>query len=141
MSPSCGTQCTGRVCGYTHICTRAQRSHHCIFHCFTTRILHAELAAISYSVRGTAASQEQRIQHVCSNTVSAYIPFSSCPLPQFCSGGSKAGTAPQPWPQEHHLCCHLTLFTESQNHRMVGVGRDLCGSPSPTLLPKQGHLQ
>ena len=22
---------------------------------------------------------------------------------------------------------------------MVGVGRDLCGSPSPTLLPKQGH--
>jgi len=31
--------------------------------------------------------------------------------------------------------------TESQNHRMVGVGRDLCGSSSPTLLPKQGHLQ
>jgi len=24
---------------------------------------------------------------------------------------------------------------------MVGVGRDLCGSPSPTLLPKQGHPQ
>jgi len=23
-------------------------------------------------------------------------------------------------------------ITESQNHRMVGVGRDLCGSPSPT---------
>jgi len=22
---------------------------------------------------------------------------------------------------------------------MVGAGRDLCGSPSPTLLPKQGH--
>jgi len=32
-------------------------------------------------------------------------------------------------------------FAESQNHRMVGVGSDLCGSPSPTLLPKQGHLQ
>jgi len=31
--------------------------------------------------------------------------------------------------------------TESQNHRMVGVGRDFCGSSSPTLLPKQGHLQ
>ena len=30
---------------------------------------------------------------------------------------------------------------ESQNHRMVGVGRNLCGSSSPTLLPKQGHLQ
>jgi len=33
------------------------------------------------------------------------------------------------------------FFTESQNHRMLGVGRDLCGSSSPTLLPKQGHLQ
>ena len=32
-------------------------------------------------------------------------------------------------------------FTESLNHRMVGVGRDLCGSSSPTPLPKQGHLQ
>ena len=31
--------------------------------------------------------------------------------------------------------------TESQNHRMVGVGRALCGSSSPTLLLKQGHLQ
>jgi len=30
---------------------------------------------------------------------------------------------------------------ESQNHRIVVVGRDLCGSSSPTLLPKQGHLQ
>ena len=46
---------------------------------------------------------------------------------------------------------HLQLFstliqtppgvTESQNHRMFRVGRDLCGSSSPTLLPKQGHLQ
>ena len=27
------------------------------------------------------------------------------------------------------------------NHKMVGVGRDLCGSSSPTLLLKQGHLQ
>jgi len=32
-----------------------------------------------------------------------------------------------------------TGITESQNHRVVGVGRDLCGSSSPTLLPK--HLQ
>jgi len=32
--------------------------------------------------------------------------------------------------------------TESQNHRVVGVGRDhCCGSSSPTLLLKQGHLQ
>jgi len=35
--------------------------------------------------------------------------------------------------------CLLQRIT--QNHRMVGVGRDLCGSSSPTLLPKQGHLQ
>ena len=33
------------------------------------------------------------------------------------------------------------LPVESQNHRIVGVGRDLCGSSSPTPLPKQGHLQ
>jgi len=31
--------------------------------------------------------------------------------------------------------------TESQNHRTVGVGRALCGSSSPTLLLKQGHLR
>ena len=37
--------------------------------------------------------------------------------------------------------CRLPQTTESQNHRMVGVGMDLCGSSSPTLLPKQGHLQ
>jgi len=34
-----------------------------------------------------------------------------------------------------------SMEDRSQNHRMVGVGRDLCGSSSPTLLPKQGHLQ
>jgi len=27
----------------------------------------------------------------------------------------------------------------TQNHRMFGVGRDLCGSSSPPPLPKQGH--
>jgi len=31
--------------------------------------------------------------------------------------------------------------TESQNHRMFGVGRDLCGSSSPAPLPKHGHLE
>ena len=43
---------------------------------------------------------------------------------------------------------HLLLFfsiyasiTESRNHRIVEVGRDLCGSSSQTPLPKQGHLQ
>jgi len=28
-----------------------------------------------------------------------------------------------------------------QNHRMLGVGKDLCGSSSPTPLPKQGHQE
>jgi len=35
----------------------------------------------------------------------------------------------------------LSIYSESQNHRIVGVGRDLCGSSSSTPLPKQGHLQ
>ena len=36
-----------------------------------------------------------------------------------------------------------TVVTQmrNQNYRMVGVGRDLCGSSSPTPLSKQGHLQ
>ena len=29
----------------------------------------------------------------------------------------------------------------TEYHRIVGVGRDLCGSSSPTPVPKQGHLQ
>jgi len=29
----------------------------------------------------------------------------------------------------------------SCNYRIIGVGRDLCGSSGPTPLPKQGHLQ
>ena len=32
-------------------------------------------------------------------------------------------------------------LTEPQNHRMLGDGRDLCESSSPTSLPKQGHIQ
>ena len=34
-----------------------------------------------------------------------------------------------------------TPSTRPQNRRMVGVGRDLCGSSGPTPLAKQGHLQ
>jgi len=30
---------------------------------------------------------------------------------------------------------------DTDRHRMVGVGRDLWGSSSPTPLPKQGHLE
>ena len=37
------------------------------------------------------------------------------------------------------LCIPPAKDRRSQNHRMFRVGRDLCGSPSPTLLPKQGH--
>jgi len=33
------------------------------------------------------------------------------------------------------------VITESQNHRMFGAGRHLCGSSSPIPLPKQGNLQ
>jgi len=29
----------------------------------------------------------------------------------------------------------------SQNHKMLEVGMDLCGSSSPTPRPKQGHLE
>ena len=32
-------------------------------------------------------------------------------------------------------------LTESQNHRMFGVRRDLCGSSTPSPLLKQGHLK
>jgi len=37
----------------------------------------------------------------------------------------------------HSATTPLAGMRSSQNHRMVGVGRDLCGSSSPTLLPKQ----
>ena len=42
-------------------------------------------------------------------------------------------------PQSDFLIIFYLWITES--HRMVGVGRDLCGSSSPTPLPRQGHLQ
>ena len=62
-------------------------------------------------------------------------------LPKSAGAGTRRG-GPRPL---FHLGCGLspwiTLPSESQNHRMVGVGRDLCGSSSPNPLPKQGHLQ
>jgi len=40
------------------------------------------------------------------------------------------------------ICAQAFLdITESQNPSMAGVGRALWGSPSPTPLPKQGHLE
>ena len=44
-------------------------------------------------------------------------------------------------PPSHRLLTGCQTITESQNHRIVRVGRDLCGSSSPPPLPKQGHLQ
>ena len=49
-----------------------------------------------------------------------------------------------PVPRNHPRCergpgqhGRQSSFTESQNHRMFGVGRDLCGSPSPTPCPSR----
>jgi len=42
---------------------------------------------------------------------------------------------------EYFGLSHVLCQQVSQNHRIVGVGRDLCGSSSPIPLPKQGHLQ
>jgi len=49
----------------------------------------------------------------------------------------------------HYLFCFslfslillILHFTESQNHRMVGVGRNLWGSSTPNPLTKQDHLE
>ena len=58
----------------------------------------------------------------------------------------KAGLCAAPFGERWHCPSYrnhriIYRIIESQNHRMLGVGRDLCGSSSPTLLPKQGHLQ
>jgi len=53
-------------------------------------------------------------------------------------GGGKEPMA-QTFAQAKGVAARLLGQWKSQNHRIVGVGRDLCGSPSPTLLLKQGH--
>ena len=78
------------------------------------------------------------------------------PCPSFTQPSFLIALLPQPWSLlKHGIILEVGAeylrrqdaskqtpgITESQNHRMVGVGRDLCGSSSPTLLPKQGHLQ
>jgi len=58
--------------------------------------------------------------------------------------GNGNGLALLQLPLGLHVGVCVSLFPgkqRSQNHRIVGAGRDLCGSSSPTLLPKQGHLQ
>jgi len=57
------------------------------------------------------------------------------------TSGLKYGFA---WHHVKHPGGHSLLIAVVcifQNRRMLGVGRDLCGSSSPTRLPKQGHLQ
>jgi len=44
------------------------------------------------------------------------------------------------WFDFHFFLLKTELRVPSQNHRMLGVGRDLCGS-SPAPLLKQGHLE
>jgi len=39
------------------------------------------------------------------------------------------------------LTLHKISHQTHTNHQIVGAGRDLCGSSSPSPLPKQGHLQ
>jgi len=46
--------------------------------------------------------------------------------------GKQSSLVAEPWNGS------ASEVTESQNHSMVGVGRDLCGSSSPTLPSKQG---
>ena len=48
------------------------------------------------------------------------------------------GSGPLPLRRRQSLFSCVAM-PESQNHRMFGVGRDLCGSSGPTPLPKQGH--
>ena len=43
--------------------------------------------------------------------------------------------------KKEHKARHICKENRPQNHRIVGAGRDLCGSSSPTPLPKQRHLQ
>jgi len=48
------------------------------------------------------------------------------------------------FPQELRMqfpAAEYRLMDFKHNHRMVGAGKDLWGSPIPTSLPKQGHLQ
>ena len=45
------------------------------------------------------------------------------------------------WRNRTVLWSSLTLYKVTQNHRMAVVGRELCGSSSPTPLLKQGHLE
>jgi len=62
-----------------------------------------------------------------------------------CSSGASPGVTPW-WPPPKWHQCPSSLWswvaqnhriTESQNDRMVEVGRDLCGPPSPTPCPSR----
>ena len=56
-------------------------------------------------------------------------------LPKLQGGSKSRATKVISQPAEQPK--YLSVFMESQNHRMVGVGRALCGSPSPTPCPSR----
>ena len=59
-----------------------------------------------------------------------------CHVPRLRREARAAGSPPLTAFKSHQL-----WKSSQKNHRMVGVGRNFCGSSSPTPLPKQGHLQ
>jgi len=74
------------------------------------------------------------------HTSNGGLPYRRCIAPfseQSSTCPDRGLPAEGPW----KLLLGWTLQNRSQNHRMLGVGRNLCGSSSPTPLPKQGHLQ
>ena len=84
------------------------------------------------STRGEPQRSDQGADGITRPTL---LPGSRCPLQEgkLPQGPHSDAPAARLWGRHHHRI--------TQNHRMVGVGRDLCGSSSPTLLPKKGHLQ
>ena len=78
--------------------------------------------------------------------------LSRCLLSHICKAFHSHPEVPEHWPTlsiilGQRLLCNVpgswaaVKHAWSQNDRMVGVGRDLCGSSGPNPLPKQGHLQ
>lgn len=78
--------------------------------------------------QGSSSFSRAGEYNICNNTGSVFVPSSSCQLLNFRPGGSKAGTTTQPWPGEHHLCCHLTLFQAIQANLVWCSLRQLLGA-------------
>jgi len=74
--------------------------------------------------------------------ISVYQHSSCTKIQNTAATGRKTYSVPAYHDTSGHLGRRATYrITESQNHRTVGVGRDLCGSSSPIPLLKQGRLQ